>query len=153
MNVEKNTITFEEELALHGSFIFSNVGRSMEPLIRQGRDVMEIHRKPEGRLKKYDVVLYKRGGKYILHRIIKVRKDDYVIVGDHNYRKEYGIKDKDIIGVLKSVIRVENGRRLDVDDWQQRIYAHLWCDLFLIRAGILIGERMFVGCKLKDGSH
>ena len=71
--------SFEEQLRLHGKIIYTNVGTSMMPLLREGRDVMIIER-PKGRLKKYDVPLYIRpDGMYVLHRILRVRKNDYVI--------------------------------------------------------------------------
>ena len=83
--------TFKEQLELHGKIIYTNVGTSMMPLLRAGRDVMIIER-PEGRLKKYDVALYIRAdGMYVLHRVLKVRDKDYVICGDHCTKKEYGI--------------------------------------------------------------
>lgn len=40
-------------------------------------------------LKKYDLPLYKRPkGQYVLHRIIKVRKNDYIICGDNRWKSE-----------------------------------------------------------------
>ena len=42
-------------------------------------------------------------GRYVLYRILKVRENDYVICGDNRYRKEYGITDQHINGVLTSV--------------------------------------------------
>ena len=40
------------------------------PLIKEGRDLFMIE-KPDGRLKKFDVPLYKRDtGQYVMHRII-----------------------------------------------------------------------------------
>lgn len=47
--------TFEEEIARNGFLLYRNVGDSMLPLIRQGKDLLLIARKPEGRLRKYDV--------------------------------------------------------------------------------------------------
>lgn len=127
--------SFEEEINEKGKIVFTNVGNSMYPLIRQDKDIMIIE-KATGRLKKYDVPLYKRDdGKYVLHRILKVRKNDYVICGDHCYVKEYGITDTKIIGVLKSVIR--NGKEVKTTDFKYRVYTHLWCDCFYIRAFIL----------------
>lgn len=127
--------TFEDELALHGRLVYTNVGDSMEPLIRQGRDLLIIE-KPQGRLKKYDVPLYKRdSGQYVLHRILKVRREDYVICGDNRRSKEYGITDRHIIGVLTGMVR--NGKELSVSDWRYRLYVHLWCDFFWVRAAIL----------------
>lgn len=134
MNSKK--ITFEEEIERHGKLIYPNVGTSMMPLIRQGKDLMVIVRKPEGRLKKYDVPLYKRdNGQYVLHRILKVRRDDYVVCGDHCRQKEYGITERHIIGVLDAVVR--NGKTISVTDWKYQIYVHLWCDLFPVRSFLL----------------
>ena len=124
--------TFEEEIVRTGRLVFTNVGDSMYPLIRQDRDLLIIE-KPRGRLKKYDVPLYKRdSGKYVLHRVLKVRAQDYVICGDNRYVKEYGITDRHIIGVLTAVVR--HGREVSVTDWKYRLYAHLWCDFFPVRA-------------------
>ena len=130
-----NLSTYEEELSRHGRIIQRNVGVSMMPLLRQNRDVMIIER-PSGRLKKYDCPLYKRAdGKYVLHRILKVRENDYVICGDHCTKKEYGITDDNIIGVLTGVIR--DGKVIKSDNRLYKIYYHLWCDLFYIRVAIL----------------
>ena len=127
--------TFEEQLAKNGKLIYTNNGDSMMPLIKQGRDLLII--KPvHGRLKKYDVPLYKRdSGQYVLHRILKVRKHDYVICGDNRWTKEYGIRDRHIIGVLTAVVR--NGREVSVNDWKYKLYVHLWCDFFPVREIIL----------------
>jgi hypothetical protein len=130
------SITFEEELRRHGNLVYTSVGRSMLPLLRQGRDLVEIKRKdPDTRCKKYDAILYKRGDRYILHRIIKVTDNGYIIAGDHNYIKEYDITDKQILGILTGVVR--NGKRIDANNKCYLAYVHLWCDLFPIRALIL----------------
>ena len=129
--------SFETILEKEGQLIYSNRGDSMWPLIRQGRDLLVI-RRPEGRLKKYDVPLYRRdNGRYVLHRILKVREHDYVICGDNRWQKETGITDRHIIGVLTAVIR--DGKELSVNDWRYRLYVRLWCDLFPLRAFFLKG--------------
>ncbi len=129
--------TFEEILEKDGRLVYSNVGDSMLPLIRQGRDLLVIER-PRGRLKKYDVPLYRRdSGKYVLHRVLKVRRDDYVICGDNRWAKETGITDRHVIGVLTAVVRA--GKEIPVTDRRYRLYVHLWCDLFPLRAFILKG--------------
>ena len=64
--------TFEEEIQRSGRLVYTNVGRSMMPLIRQHRDLVIIE-KPQGRCRNYDVPLYRKDGRYILHRILKVR--------------------------------------------------------------------------------
>ncbi|SEH38390.1 hypothetical protein SAMN02910265_00230 [Ruminococcus flavefaciens] len=135
-----NKSTFEEQLAKNGKLIYTNKGDSMMPLIKQDRDLLIIT-PVEGRLKKYDVPLYKRdSGQYVLHRILKVRNDDYVICGDNRYSKEYGITDKHIIGVLSGVVR--NGKEISVNDRKYKLYVHLWCDFFPLRAFILKAKRL-----------
>lgn len=127
--------TFEEEINKNGKIIYYNIGTSMMPLLRQHRDLIVIE-KPRGRCRKYDVPLYKRkNGTYILHRILKVQEDSYVLCGDHCWQKEYGVTDEQIIGVLTAIVR--DGKTIPVTDWRYRAYAHLWCDFFYLRAGLL----------------
>ena len=127
--------TFEETIEKNGKLLYTNVGDSMMPLIRQDRDILMIE-KPDGRLHKYDVPLYRRdSGQYVLHRILKVRENDYVLCGDNRYSREYSISDRHIIGVLTAVVR--NGREIPITDWKYRLYVHLWCDFFPGRALIL----------------
>ena len=143
-------MTFEELLERDGYLVYTNVGTSMLPLLRQYRDIIEIRRKdPTTRCKRYDVVLYKRGDKYILHRILKVRPNDYVICGDHNIWREYGITDDQILGVMTCVIR--NGKSIYPTDWKYKLYVHLWCDFYHVRAAILYTKMLFhaAGRRLK----
>lgn len=136
-----NNSTFEDEIKRTGRIIYTNVGDSMMPLIKQGRDVLVISA-VNGRLKRYDIPLYKRdSGQYVLHRILKVRKNDYVICGDNRCNKEYGITDRHIIGVLSGIIR--DGREIPVTDIKCRIYAHLWCNLFPVRVLIIRIRQIF----------
>ena len=107
----------------------------MMPLIKEGRDVLVIERQ-EGRLKKYDIPLYRRAsGQYVLHRIIKVREDSYDICGDNRAEIEHGVTDGQILGKLVMLIR--EGRELSLDSTRYKLYTHLWCDLFFIRAFII----------------
>ena len=118
--------------------VYTNVGDRMWPLLHEGRDLMIIDKKPEGRMKKYDAILYKRPcGKYIMHRILKVRQDDYVLCGDNRWLREFGVKDEWILGVLTAVVR--KGKRVSVTSWKYRLYVHIWCDFYWIRAFILRG--------------
>lgn len=128
--------TFEEQLQLYGMLVYTNVGDSMMPLLRENRDLMVIERKGAQRCRKYDVVLYRRpSGEYVLHRILKVRRDDYVLCGDNRCYREYGVEESWILGVLTAVVR--DGKEIPVTDWRYQLYVHLWCDLFYIRAGMI----------------
>ena len=132
---EKEVYTLKDLLDKQGYFVYTNISVSMLPLLRQRRDLIEI-RKKQGRCKKYDVVLYTRGEKYILHRVVKVRDRDYVILGDNCVRREYGVTDGMILGVMTRVIR--DGKSIYTTDWKYRLYVHLWCDLYPVRIAILL---------------
>ena len=137
-------------MAQKGCVVYTNIGTSMLPLLRERRDIIEIHRKnPATRCKRYDVVLYKRDKRYILHRVLKVRPNDYVICGDHNIKREYGITDDQILGVMTRIIR--DGKSIYPTDWEYRLYVHLWCDFYHVRAAILYTKMVFraVGHRLK----
>ena len=126
--------SFESIIERDGRLVYSNVGTSMLPLIRQGRDLLVIE-KPSGRLKKYDIPLYKRtSGQYVLHRIIKVRENDYVICGDNRIKKEYGVTDGQIVGVLTAIIR--NGKEKKLDSFPIRLFARIHCALYPLRYAV-----------------
>lgn len=130
--------TYEEELSRTGSFTYTCSGVSMLPLLRQKKDLFTITKK-QGRCKKYDVVLYKRYIKtaescktaYVLHRVIEVRENDYVILGDNCLNKEYGISEEDIIGVMTAFVR--NGKEYSVENKAYRMYAVVWYYLYPLR--------------------
>ena len=118
-------LTLEECLAENGFLTYRIRGVSMQPMLRQGRDLFTVVPKGSERCKKYDVVLYRRpSDPYVLHRIIEVRPDSYVILGDNCIAKEYGIRDEDILGVLTSFRH--NGHMVSVSDWRYRLYSRGW---------------------------
>ena len=125
-------ISFEEYLNQHGTLTYSNVGVSMLPLLRQGKDLLTVNKKGIERCKKGDVVLYRRPpDQYVLHRIIEVRPQDYVILGDNCTAREYGIRDEDIIGVLTSYVR--DGKEHKITEPGYRIYSFVWLHTWPIR--------------------
>ena len=132
--------SYEEELNRKGSFTYTNVGISMLPLLCQGRDLFTISKK-QGRCKRFDVVLYKSPpASYVLHRVVEVREDSYVILGDNCINKEYGIKDEDIIGVMTSFVR--KGKEYPVTHKGYGIYARVWYFLYPVR-------KMWMKAKIK----
>ena len=76
----RNT-SLEEELRSGKTCVSTTVGDSMEPMLRNRRDTIIIE-PVHGRLKRYDLPLYRRpDGKYVLHRILHVKKEGYIICG------------------------------------------------------------------------
>lgn len=90
-----------------GFLVSTIVGISMYPLLRQRKDSVHIV-KINKTLKKNDVILYQRdSGQYVLHRIIKIKNGNYIICGDNQWQKEYGITDEHIIGLMIGYYRKE----------------------------------------------
>ena len=118
------TKTIAEFLEENGKLTYTNVGVSMMPLLRQGKDLFTIEKNNGQRYKKGDVVLFARGSsRYVLHRIIKVLPDEYVILGDNCVSCERGIKDSDIHGKMISFVR--NGKEHSVTEKRYRAYTAL----------------------------
>ena len=116
-------LRIEDIIAERGQYVSTSAGVSMFPMLRNRRDTVVI-RPVSGRLKKYDVPLYRRksDGAYVLHRIIEVKDDSYVIRGDNCFNKEYDIEDSQIIGVLSEFYR--GSRHIMCDSRGFRIYSH-----------------------------
>ena len=82
------------------AFAFMPNGISMLPTIVGGRDPVTIKR-PDGNLKKYDIILYRRkSGQFVLHRIIDVDEKGYILCGDNESRPEKYIRHDSVIGVV-----------------------------------------------------
>ena len=121
----------EEVLEREGMYVATIEGVSMYPMLRMRRDTVVI-KKYEGRLRKFDVPLYKVGDRYILHRIIKVLPDSYVIRGDNLEKKEYGNSEENILGVLTTFYRDE--KEIDMNGFAYKAYVYIWHYTFYIRA-------------------
>lgn len=119
-----NPLSYEEYLEQNGSMTYTNVGVSMLPLLRQGKDLFTVRKKGSERCKVGDVVLYRRGDRYVLHRVVEVREKDYVILGDNCVCREFGVTDEDIIGVMTGYVR--GGKEHSVSDLGYRLYSALW---------------------------
>ena len=121
----------EEQLSTRGSYASITKGVSMQPLFKTRRDMIIIE--PLTReVKKYDVVLYRgAGGEYILHRIIKVKEDCFVIRGDNTYTKEL-VPKENVIGILTSFNR--KGKSGTANDFSFKLYSRVWTFIYPLRA-------------------
>lgn len=121
--------TFEEILNRDGVLVYRTRGVSMEPMLRQNRDLVVI-RVPEKRLEPLDTALYKRGSDYILHRVIGVADDHYLIRGDNTFVIEH-VPFVNLIGVLTEFNR--RGKTYSVTDKAYLRYARLWNAIYPLR--------------------
>ena len=125
-----------EVLTSEGTFKLYPKGRSMWPLLREGRDAVDlVAREP----KRYDIILYKRSdGQYVLHRIMKCTAAGYSLCGDHQIVLEHGVQRGQVIGVVEKLYRDE--KRIDKGHRGYALYTFIWCRMWL-RKGILRGYR------------
>ena len=120
----------EKILAEDGFYVSTTVGTSMSPMLRNRKDRVVIC-PVNGRLKKYDLPLYRRpDGKYVLHRIIGVRDGYYIIRGDNTYRKEK-VPDDWIIGYVAEFYR--NEKHFVTTQKKYRAYARVWNWIYPLR--------------------
>lgn len=132
--------SIKEILETTGKYTGLTMGTSMLPLIHQQKDNIIVV-KNKDRLKKYDVPVYVTPkGKYIMHRVIEVHDDHYIIVGDNLLQKEY-VTDDMICGVLIGFYK--NGKRyIDFEKSKgYKIYSRIWVALFPIRPVLLFIPR------------
>lgn len=128
-------ISLEDIIKTKGSLVYHNKGTSMLPLIKEGRDLLVIESDPHP-VRKYDVVLSKRySGRYLLHRVVKVRNNGtYIIAGDNSWKSDIATKDS-VIGIMTGLIR--NGKPVNLSSLSHRLPIVVWCELFRIRMPIL----------------
>lgn len=120
----------EEMIARDGMYVCTTSGISMKPMLRDRRDTVVIT-PVSGRLKKYDVALYRYKGKYLLHRVVKVLPDSYVCCGDNCITPETGVTDADVVGILSEVWRGD--KKLKLDGAGYKLYYKLRVATFGIR--------------------
>ena len=101
--VSAEKITIEEVLLNNGKYVGPTVGVSMLPMLKNRRDSIIVLPKTE-RLKPLDVALYRRGKDYVLHRVLSVTEEGYIIRGDNCYADEI-VPEEAVIGVLSEFYR------------------------------------------------
>lgn len=112
----------EQTLAGCGEYVTQGHGVSMYPMLRECREPILIH-PLTGELKRYDVAVYGKSDRYVVHRVLEVRDDHYVIRGDNCVAKEY-VPKKDVVGVVVGFWRFN--RYIPVTNRLYLLYAHIW---------------------------
>lgn len=114
-------------------------GVSMLPMLRQGKDSVELAPLPE-KLKKYDLPVYQYpSGKYVMHRVVDVKEDHYICLGDNTLEYEK-VRPDWMIGVVSAFKRED--RRIPVDSRGYRIYCRIWVALFPLRKFLTRAKRL-----------
>lgn len=120
--VELNDLwpVIEEVISSGGEFQLTPYGISMLPLIRPGQDSVILVSPRD--LKKTDIVLYKRcDGSFVLHRIMLIQKDNYIMCGDNQNYLERDIKKEQILALVKDIYRDGEKINTETDEYKKYI--------------------------------
>lgn len=102
----------------------------MIPLLVWGRDSVELVKCEKA--EKYDIIFYRRdNGQFVLHRIVGKDEYGFILCGDNQWVKEYGIQYRHIIGVVKSITR--KAKKISVENSFYRFYIKLWTAFLPLR--------------------
>lgn len=118
-------------------------GISMLPMLRQKEDSVELSPLPE-RLKAFDLPLYlRKDGKMVMHRIVAVKEDCYICLGDNTERFET-IYPEQMIGVVSAFWRGK--RRIECSNLFYRLYCRLWRPTRPLRIVVKKAKRLLRRC-------
>ncbi len=114
----------EERLSSGESVEIIVTGNSMFPLFTNERDLVTLV--APKKLKKKQIAFYKRDdGRYILHRIIKVKGKDIYCIGDNQTEIEGPLRSDQFKGVVTKFVR--KGKSRSAKGLWHRLYSFVWC--------------------------
>lgn len=129
--MEKRILSAEElmpeytELLKAGAELPLSVsGASMLPFLYPGRDAVFL-KAPSGEFKRGDILLYRRtNGRYILHRLQKIRDDGLYFAGDAQDVIEGPVLPEQVVGTVTGVRR--HGRYVGRKSPSWLFYKYVW---------------------------
>ena len=121
----KQTGNIEQCLKELGFAVVPTKGTSMWPLLIEGKCRVKITAAEGKMLKKGDIVLYRRAdGTLVLHRIVKVEEDTFLVCGDHQWKLDEKVQEEQILAVAQGFFI--NGNYIDEKTWWYRLYKRFW---------------------------
>ena len=126
-------------------------GYSMYPMFVPGRDAAVIKKADVKKIRRADVVLYRRKGSIlVLHRVVKRKGGQFYMAGDNQTEVEGPGEEDQIRGILTAFVR--NGRRISVKNPVYVIWSGLWL-MFLPVRGIFWSFTAWVRRLRKNNSE
>lgn len=123
-------------------------GNSMNPFLTEHRDSVELTSIKFEEIKRGDIVLIKRrSGAYILHRILRKDKDCFYMVGDAQQWIEGPLYPDQLIAKATKVWR--KGKEIDCEALSWKLLALLWLRLRIFRRLIIKGYSITKKIKLR----
>lgn len=95
---------YKSQIEKNGAIAFVPGGNSMWPMLKNKKQSVIVVAKTQ-RLKKFDVAFYLRdNGAFVLHRVMQVLDDGYVMCGDSQFTLEK-VKEENVFGIMTSFYR------------------------------------------------
>ncbi len=134
--MESNRQDIEQLLAQGNNIQIKPQGYSMYPVLVPGRDEAVIEPIADAKLKRGDVVLYRRvaedsGRILVLHRIWKVKSEGIYLVGDNQKEIEGPLMRSQMKGIMAGMYR--KGKYISVQNPWYRILTYGWLLLRPVR--------------------
>ena len=128
-----------EELLKSGKHVEITVtGNSMYPMIRSLRDTVILESASFDEVKKLDIVLVcRRTGKYVLHRLSKKEKHSFTIIGDRQDFFEKMNPAEDIV-IARAIAIRRGSRSIPCASSKWRFIARIWLFLRPLRNMLII---------------
>jgi len=108
-----------------GSAWITVTGMSMYPFLKEGRDSVELSRASFEDIKRGDIVLIRRAnGAFVLHRVLKKKKDCFFIIGDAQQWVEGPLLPEQLQTVVTKIKR--RGRVISCDNPLLKVFVFVW---------------------------
>lgn len=119
-------------------------GNSMSPFLIHERDYIYL-KKPEKMLKRGDMVFFERdNGDFVMHRIYRIEKENYFLIGDAQSVGEGPIRRDQIFAKVIGVRR--KGKQIGPCNFWWGFFEHVWIHMIPMRR---IAVRLYSALKSK----
>lgn len=108
------------------------VGNSMYPFLHENEDIVVIAPHSLKELRRGEIVLFRYGDSYCLHRIISIRNGNLRLCGDANHDLCETIRTEDVIGILRNICH-SSGNSTECRSLLWRIKGEIWMRLRPVR--------------------
>lgn len=126
-------------------------GNSMYPFLRDKKDCVELYKTSFDQVKAGDIILVQRKeGGYVLHRVLLKLKKTVYILGDAQKRLEGPIYSNQILAKAETIFRGD--KRIAGDGRLIRMLSLLWAFALPFRGIIMKSYRRFRNWQLKARS-
>ena len=119
-------------------------GESMYPFLRNTRDLVVLKTPCANELKPGAIFLFQWEGRYIFHRLIKIKNGEYWMRGDHNRTYELVIAE-DIIGIVEQVRRNGGESIINCRSLRWRVCSYCWMKSFPVHRWLLGLLNLYAG--------